>query len=126
MQMHSLFRIVAMTSDEQIKRKVVNHLNAMLRPKRRKLPFTIWFSEASTKDKLIFRVEHQSGTSNTVVVTKREDNHRWKMLRYSLVLDASNGSNWHHLKSYFVEWMRDALTLEAPESLVDMITLETV
>jgi hypothetical protein len=121
MSLFALFRAVAMSHCPVFRKKVVTYLNSKLRPKRN-LPFVVYFSEESTRDKLVFRVEHRNAhTSNRVFVTIKEvDNKRWS--RRQLNIDASDGSNWHHLKFEFVTWFRIALESVPSDSFLEKVT----
>lgn len=115
MTLFNLFRAAAIT-DSPLRKKLVIHLNRKLRPNR-KLPFVIYFNEESTRDRIVLRIEHREhGTTHRCVVTRNATPRYWhtESVQWSLDFDMG-GSDWHHKKSYMVEWLRNVLSQEAAE-----------
>lgn len=120
MTLYSIFKAVALSRCPNYRKRVVKWVNSKLRPKRT-LPFILYFSEDSTKDKLIFRVVHRTGgTANRIVVTKETIADRWGREKTIMKIDASDGSNWHHLRFEFVQWLRSVLIADVPEHLTTL------
>jgi hypothetical protein len=116
-----LLKAAARCNSLEYKNKVVRNINAKLRPKRN-LPFVVYMSEDSSPDKLVFRVEHRKAhTSNKVYVTIKENPSR-RYRSFTLNIDASDGSNWHHLKFEFVTWFRNTLNEGVSEFLMESLS----
>jgi hypothetical protein len=117
MSFYSLFKAVVMANNALFKKSVVAYVNSKLRPNR-KLPFILYLSEDSTNQMLVFRVVHKTGqTANRVVVTIKEPTTR-RYTKRQLHIDASDGSNWHHLRFEFLQWLRRLLEELAPDKLI--------
>ena len=111
----------ARLSDTEYVNKVVRYINSRV-PKKR-LPFRIYMdTESSTPSSIVLRVEHRTGgTSNRVVitvkVTVKDVRKNLQLLKHRFHVDASNGSNWHHLKFDFTVWLKSILDDRVPPML---------
>jgi hypothetical protein len=116
MKFLSGFRNGAGLKDTEYSQKL---LKALLRRIPRKLPFVIYFDcQGSTREKLCFRVEHRLGTSNRVYVMVEPPKKRKWSPAPQILIDATDGSNWHHLRFEFVQWFRKSLTeFEVPANI---------